>query len=123
MRMKPVALSCAFHALLAAAPASVSFSQPSSTIDVYDYVEIAATVSAPDANNCFTDASLTGSFARASAAPLRVEGFCDAANGSVYRIRFMPSAPGDYRYDVEFRQGAFHQSASGGFRAVASQRK
>jgi Protein of unknown function (DUF4038) len=44
-----------------------------------------------------------------------VDGFSDAEDGSVYRIRFMPSAPGDYTYSVEYRQGWSSRSATGKF--------
>jgi len=110
-------------ALLSAAPAAVSFSTPATSVETYDFVEITASVTAPDANNCFSDASLSGAFGRAGSPRISVEGFCDAADGSTYRIRFMPSSPGDYRYDLDFHQGAFHQRSSGSFHAVPSRRR
>ncbi|HZU27620.1 MAG TPA: DUF4038 domain-containing protein [Bryobacteraceae bacterium] len=116
-------LLAALTALLSAAPASVSFSQPSPPVEVYDFIEIAARVASPDAANCFTDAALTGSFERPGAPPVDVEGFCDAMDGSVYRIRYMPSGPGDYRYRLRFRQGSYEQTQSGAFRAVSGHRR
>src|SRR5579884_3328675 len=89
--------------VLAAAPGAVSFSQSAPTIEVYDFVEVSAQVDGPDAVNCFTDAALSGSFARSGEKPANVEGFCDAMDGSVYRIRFMPAAVGEYRYELRFR--------------------
>ena len=51
-----------------------------------------AAIAPPAAGNPFTGATLTGSFAkRGAAGSLKVDGFCDAADGSVFRIRFMPS--------------------------------
>jgi hypothetical protein len=120
-RIAPALFACA--ALLSAAPGAVSFSQSAASVETYDYVEIAAQVQGPDAGNCFTDAGLAGWFERAGTAPLKVEGFCDAADGSVYRIRFMPAAPGEYSYHVQFRQGAYEQSHSGTFRATAGHRR
>ena len=44
-----------------------------------------------------------------------VEGFSDAEDGSIHRIRFMPSAAGDYRYSVEYRQGGSARTSTGTF--------
>jgi hypothetical protein len=107
-----------FCVALSAAPASVSFSPAAAMVDAYKYVEISAQVASPDAGNCFTGAMLSGTFSRPGAPPLNVEGFCDAADGSVYRIRFMPSKAGDYRYKVVFREGDFERVYSGTFRAL-----
>jgi hypothetical protein len=109
---------------LAAAPAEVSFSQPVGKVEVYDFVEIAANVAKPDAGNPFTDAALTGSFGKAGAGErASVDGFCDSADGSVFRIRFMPSSAGNYEYSVTYRQGAFEKTQTGAFEAVASRRR
>jgi len=86
--------------VLPGAPKAVSFSQPDS-VEAYDFVEVAVNVAGPDARNPFTDATLRGSFGKSGAAQrLEVEGFCDSADGSVFRIRFMPSSPGEYTYSV-----------------------
>jgi hypothetical protein len=109
---------------LAAAPLEVSFSQPAGKVEVYDFVEIAANVAKPDAGNPFTDAALTGSFGKAGARErAEVDGFCDSADGSVFRIRFMPSSPGNYEYSLTYRQGAFEKTQTGAFEAVASRRR
>jgi hypothetical protein len=52
-----------------------------------------------------------------------VAGFCDSADGSVFRIRFMPSSPGDYTYVLTYRQGSFESTQSGLFRASTSHRR
>jgi hypothetical protein len=41
----------------------------------------------------------------------------------VFRIRFMPSAPGDYSYSVTYQQGEFRKEHSGSFRAVNGNRR
>ena len=65
----------------------------------------------PDAGNPFTGATVSGSFAkRGGGERVKVDGFCDSADGSVFRIRFMPSAPGDYTYSVAYRQGGFEKT-------------
>ena len=108
---------------LLAGPQNVTFTRPADT-EAFDYVEIAATVDHPDAPNPFTGGTLGGSFSRADGTDRReVEGFCDSADGSVLRIRFMPSAPGDYAYSVAYRQGAFEAAQSGTFRALEGHRR
>ena len=70
----------------------------------YDFVEVTALVSSPHAANPFTDADISGTF-EGGGKRWQVEGFSDAEDGSVYRVRFMPPAAGDYTYSVEYRQG------------------
>src|SRR2546425_9884626 len=83
-----------------AAPSAVSFAQSAPTVEAYDFVEITVSPSVPDAGNPFTDAAVTGWFARADARDrIAVEGFCDSAEGSLFRIRFTPSSPGSYTYE------------------------
>lgn len=102
-----------------AAPKSVSFSNAASQIEAYDYAEISATVDSPDPADCFKDASLTGTFeTEGSGHHWKVEGFCDSADGSVFRIRFMPSHAGNYKYSVRFTQGGFEKTSQGAFKAV-----
>jgi hypothetical protein len=109
---------------LLAAPAAVSFSQSTNTLERYDYVEITGRVESPDTANPFLDATLTGSFGQSdSAQQVQVDGFCDAADGSVFRIRFMPSAAGDYSYAVRFRQGSFEKTHQGTFHANPGNRR
>ena len=111
-------------ASLWADPAGVTFSQPAAQIDRYDFVEVAANVNSPSAHNCFTDASLTGTLETADGAHRwSVEGFCDAADGSVFRIRFMPPVAGSYKYSVTYKQGSFTQSTTGQFQAVEAHRR
>ena len=93
-------------ALHAENPAVVVFTVSSHSIAVFDFIEITATVNSPALKNPFTDATLVGTFkAEGSAAPVTVEGFCDSADGSVYRIRFMPSVSGPYIVNVTFKSG------------------
>jgi hypothetical protein len=107
-----------------ATPRELTLSQSAEVIDVYDYVEASIQVAGADAANPFTDVTITGAFGKAGAATrTAVTGFCDSQDGSVYRIRFMPSAPGDYVYSATYRQGAFEKTVSGKFRATAGHRR
>ena len=110
--------------MLAADPAEVSFSSAPAQVERFDYVEITATVRTPDARNPFTDASLTGTLESADGSRhWNVEGFADSDDGSVYRIRFMPIAAGDYKYTVTYRQGDFKKTAGGTFHSVEAHRR
>jgi hypothetical protein len=99
-----LALALALVTMLAAAPGGVSFSLPAASIEAYDFIEVTASVTAPDGSNPFTGAALTGSFGKADATTrVPVDGFCDSPDGSVFRIRFMPSSAGEYVFSVAGR--------------------
>ena len=107
---------------LAANPA-VTFSQSAPVVQAYDFVEVAANIDHPALANCFTDVAVSGSFTKAGAPPVQVDGFCDSADGSVYRIRFMPGSPGEYTYKVAFRQGGLQKDFAGSFQATDGHRR
>ena len=107
-----------------AAPRELSFSQSTSSVEAYDFVEIAVNVEGPDARNPFSDVDLRGSFGKVgSSERINVGGFCDSTDGSVFRIRFMPLSPGSYAYSVAYRQGEFEKSYDGTFRATDGHRR
>jgi hypothetical protein len=107
-----------------AAPASVSYSSAPSQIEAYDFVEITATVLSPDAHDPFEDATLIGTLATEDGGHhWDVDGFCDADNGSVFRIRFMAPQAGRYKYSVTYRQGGFQQTSTGTFQAIDAHRR
>ena len=107
-----------------AAPREIAFSQSSSSVTVYDFVEIDLRVSGPASGNPFTEAVVTGAFGVAGASErVKVDGFCDSADGSLFRIRFMPSKPGDYAYAVKYADKGFEKSYEGTFHATAGERR
>jgi hypothetical protein len=109
---------------LPGSPLKVAFTQSAKDVEAYDFVEVTANVERPDASNPFTDVTLRGTFGRASGNEHQeVVGFCDSADGSVFRIRFMPSSPGDYSYSLTYRQGSFETTQAGGFRAADGHRR
>ncbi len=110
-----IAALSAATGVLQAAPANISFSQSAASIDAYNFVEVTVHVTSPDVRNPFTEASVTGQFAAAGQAPTHVQGFCDSEDGSVFRIRFMPTKPGEYTYTVTYQQGDFTKSHQGNF--------
>jgi hypothetical protein len=119
-----VAFTALAPTVLWASEKDVSFSQPAAQIDRYDFVEIAATVTATDLKNPFEEASLTGTLETADGSHhWAVDGFCDAMDGGVFRIRFMAPEDGTYKYTVTYKQGEFSKTASGTFRAVEAHRR
>ena len=136
MRMRPRTGSAALKMLVLvatgmslvvsafAAPLNVTFAQQASSVDAYDFVEVAVNVKNPDARNPFMDVSVSGSFEMPNTGQhWNVDGFCDSPDGSVYRIRFMPPAAGAYKYNISYRQGAFQRNYAGVFHAVDNHRR
>ena len=107
-----------------AAPADVSFSQSAASVPAYELVEVAVRVGTPVAGNPFTDATVTGWFGPSgSGTRTKVDGFCDSSDGSLFKVRFMPSKPGDYSYKVTYTQKDFEKSYEGTFHAAAGGRR
>ena len=117
MRTAIVVIVLASAAPICAAPAGVDFVPSAERVDCYDFVEITVNVDRPDMANPFTDASVQGHFARAGGEPVKVDGFCDSADGRVFRIRFMPTRPGQHTYSVVYRQGKYEATHTGAFTA------
>jgi hypothetical protein len=102
----------------------VTFGPTPASVQAYDFAEVSVSVTAPDAANPFMDVTLSGSFGKTGeAARVAVEGFCDSTDGSLFKIRFVPTSPGDYTYQVIYRQGTFEKSATGTFRATDGHRR
>lgn len=115
----PVLLFCV---PLSAAPSgpplpAVKFTPSASTVDVYDFVEVTIAVANPSVANPFTEVMIEGEFGPPGRNPVKVEGFCDSLDGTVFRIRFMPTQPGPHRYTVAYRQGGFTTQYIGTFTA------
>src|ERR1035438_829042 len=102
----------------------IVFSQSAPAVSAYDFVEVSVYIDSPRARNPFTEASVAGSFGKAgSSERLHVDGFCDSADGSMFRIRFMPSAPGEYAYSVTYYENGAEKSYDGRFRATDGHRR
>ena len=100
--------------------ADVEFIASADTIDTYDFVEIAIEVDKPIVGNPFTDVVVEGWFAHNGGEHVQVDGFCDSADGSTFRIRFMPTRLGSYDYSVKYRQGSEESAYKGKFVARES---
>jgi hypothetical protein len=103
--------------------AAVRFEQSDRTVERFDFVEVTLTVTNPPAGNPFTDAEVAGEFAREGGAARQADGFCDSEDGSVFRIRFMPTEAGKHTYSVGYKRGGEEQRHSGSFIARAGRRK
>jgi hypothetical protein len=101
----------------------VSFHPSADEIDAYDFVEVAVRVSQPGKNNPFTQASVRGRFQREGDEPVTVDGFCDAADGTLFKVRFLPSRPGRYQYSVHYQQPGLERTHDGSFRARPGKRR
>jgi Protein of unknown function (DUF4038)/Domain of unknown function (DUF5060)/Putative collagen-binding domain of a collagenase len=101
----------------------IAFEQSTTRVAAYDFVEITIKVDGLAAKNPFTDVAVTGQFRSKEGEPIAVDGFCDSADGKLFRILFMPSRPGNYDYSVTFRRGDSAQSHSGSFEAIAGKRR
>ena len=86
-------------------PVFYSARAPIGTVECYDFIE--ATVRFSDAlpRNPFMDLAITGEFTREGGKEIKVAGFCDSADGSVYRVRFMPTEPGKYHWKISCDHG------------------
>jgi len=105
------------------APRDISFLQSAQVVQAYDFMEVTISLNGPDAPNPFVDVMVSGAFGSAEQPQVIVDGFCDSADGRLYRIRFMPPSPGEYSYSVNFQQGDYRKEHRGGFRAVNANRR
>ena len=105
-----------------AAPAGVTFDQSAPEVICYNFLEVTLQVDKPDVSNPFTDVGVEGQFTLPGAQAVSVDGFCDSADGSVFRIRFMPTKAGDYDYSVTYRQGTYEVAHKGKFTALRGSR-
>lgn len=105
--------------LLLGAENPIEFTQSAPATGVFDFVEIAANVKAPEMRNPFIEGAITGEFEQeGSNNRVTVAGFCDSPDGSLYRVRFMPSKAGRYTFRVAVKAGRQAESYSGTFTAV-----
>jgi hypothetical protein len=95
---------------------------PARQVEVYDFLELSYPSKTPASYNPFTEASITGEFTHQSGQVTKAEGFCDSQDGSLHKIRFMPTRTGKYRYQVTVSRNGKNQVYTGDFIAVQSGR-
>lgn len=102
----------------------ILFSHSSESVEVYDFIEVTINVGRPTAQNPFRDIFVTGNFEQANNHDkVAVEGFCDSTDGSIFRIRFMPTQLGDYIYTVTYWQDNLQKVHKGKFKAINGNRR
>ncbi len=102
----------------------VTFTQSSDNTECYDFIEVTMDVVNPVARNPFTEVTVSGHFGQVDQGnDLIVDGFCDSPDGSIFRVRFMPSKPGDYVFSVTYRHGEIERLHSGSFKVVEGKRR
>jgi hypothetical protein len=107
----------------AASDPRVTFTPSADRVPCYEFVEITLSTAGSRATNPFTGVTVEGAFGPRGSQPVRVDGFCDSSDGSVFRVRFMPSRPGSYDYTVKYREEGFEQSHQGRFEATDERKK
>jgi hypothetical protein len=115
-------LTCWTVVGLAANP-QVTFEPVAEQVESCDFMEVAVKVAGSGAANPFTGAMVEGAFGLAGEEGRKADGFCDSPDGTLHRIRFMPSKPGMYEYTIKYREEGFEKAYQGKFEAVESRRK
>jgi Domain of unknown function (DUF5060)/Protein of unknown function (DUF4038) len=100
--------SLSFVAILlvaAGAPAaSVTFLDRKAEVPVFEPFECVTETKDLNLANPFADATFTAAFTTPGGKTKTVAGFCDAADGTTYRLRFLPLEPGVHKYTLKFER-------------------
>lgn len=81
--------------------AAVKMKKTVTETGLYEIVEYEIT-SDIDVKNPFTDIILSGDFSHENGETYHIDGFCDASDGSVFRLRFLPTETGEYNFTISF---------------------
>src|SRR5262249_23468777 len=102
---------------------AVSFRPPADRVEVYDFAEVTAQVRQPGEGNPFTQVSVRGRFHPDAHEPATVGGFCHAAEGTLFRVRYLAARPGRYQYSVTYERPGQRETHEGSFEAVGGKRR
>ncbi len=101
-------------AAISAAAAPEATLKPASTVACFDVAEFVLHVEKPAFQNPFTEVECWADFSAPDGQRWRVPGFCDAQDGSVFRIRFCPDRAGvRYKYAITLRGPGIDQHFNG----------
>lgn len=78
-----------------------SFTLNHNSVETFDYAVVTVTMPAVKSARPAEDILITGMFISPTNDTSRIDGFCDSSDGSIHRIRFMPTKPGAYRFMVK----------------------
>jgi len=81
----------------------------------YGLFEAAIRVANPVAHNPFTEATFEGTFTSPGGKRATADGFCDSADGTLFKVRFCPSQVGACRYELTYTDRAGKQTLKGRF--------
>ncbi|MBN1996467.1 VCBS repeat-containing protein [candidate division KSB1 bacterium] len=101
---------------------TVTKNNHSSSFKTFDVVEICLTVIGPVVSNPFTQVNVTGAITDPQDNTTSVNGFCDAANGTLFKIRFTPSVIGQHSYQITYQDPDGTETFSGSFNVIYSGR-
>ncbi len=101
------------------------FTLGKSKVEVYDFQEITISLSKPFPKlNPFKEVKVVGVFRHESGEESQVHGFCDSQEGTLFKVRFMPTKVGKYSYTVSLAQNnGKKQETKGNFEVNKSARK
>lgn len=80
----------------------------------YGVAELVVKVSVPKVANPFMDGKLQARF-ECERSGYDVNGFCDSEDGTLWRVRFCPRVPGEYRYQLRYQDLGSEAEAAGEF--------
>lgn len=80
-----------------------SWQSPQSPCRTYRPIEFTLSLPSARPENPFRDTRITGAFTDAEGRMVKIDGFCDSADGSLFRIRFMPRVSGTHRAVLKYR--------------------
>jgi hypothetical protein len=123
-RINLLLIICALKCALPFQLNATSLTIVKSSVEEFDYQEIILKTSAvSEKENPFTGSRVRALFSFETGEEVSVEGFCDAADGSLYKIRFMPRRTGTCFFTVVFvREKSKEKEFKGKFIVVASGR-
>lgn len=91
------------------------------SVPCFDVAEFVVRVPGSPLKNPFIEAELVGEFRPAADRPIRVLGFADSEDGSLFRLRFAPHRAGTtYEYKLHLRGGGIDYTFSGRLRSTAA---
>jgi hypothetical protein len=100
----------------------ITFSEIATDIEVWEFAEVDVKINGERFENPFTELSVRGTLF-CNGSQVAVNGFCDSADGSCYKVRFLAVGPGLHTYTIEVTSPTGSAKVLGSFNAVASKRE
>ncbi len=92
---------------------SVMLARESEEARLYEPFDVGLRVTSPVASNPFTDVSIEAVFTPDGGAPITVHGFCDATDGTFFRVRFCPSVRTRHTLRITYTDAAGSETFEG----------